>query len=370
MQMDKKMDFETLRNNGKPEMMRSLIDLKNIFAKQLPKMPKEYIVRLVFDSKHESIVIRDAHGVIFGGVTYCIFEEVHLSEIVFLAISSDHQIKGFGTVLMNQLKSEMQAKNVSFLMTCADNLAIGYFQKQGFHSSILMPSQLYKGYLKDYEGSTLMECLLDDKVDYQQIGEQIRQFRCKLHREIEQKVQNNLIYSGLADNIWIVNGKKIERGMSALGLIPGLSKLEGIEEEYLEVEKINAGSCFRSNCLKIVEQLKNHKSAWAFVSAVKKEEVPDYYELIPNPMWLLKVEEKVNEGRYSNRQEFMADLNLVIANCRSYNQKNTIYYKSSLEMEKYMQQLLLTLRDDGLVRKEGEEEIRAQNAKIKKVKSE
>ena len=37
--------------------MKLLTDLKNIIAKQLPKMPKEYIVRLVFDRKHESMVI-------------------------------------------------------------------------------------------------------------------------------------------------------------------------------------------------------------------------------------------------------------------------------------------------------------------------
>lgn len=29
--------------------MRFIIDLKNIFARQLPKMPKEYIVKLVLD---------------------------------------------------------------------------------------------------------------------------------------------------------------------------------------------------------------------------------------------------------------------------------------------------------------------------------
>jgi histone acetyltransferase len=37
--------------------MKLLTDLKNIIAKQLPKMPKEYIVRLVFDKKHESMII-------------------------------------------------------------------------------------------------------------------------------------------------------------------------------------------------------------------------------------------------------------------------------------------------------------------------
>ena len=29
--------------------MRFIIELKNIFARQLPKMPKEYIVKLVLD---------------------------------------------------------------------------------------------------------------------------------------------------------------------------------------------------------------------------------------------------------------------------------------------------------------------------------
>jgi histone acetyltransferase len=50
-------DFEVIRNDRTHEKMRMLIDLKNIFARQLPKMPKEYIVKLVFDRHHESMVI-------------------------------------------------------------------------------------------------------------------------------------------------------------------------------------------------------------------------------------------------------------------------------------------------------------------------
>jgi histone acetyltransferase len=32
------------------------VDLKNIYAKQLPNMPKDYIVRLVFDRGHKSLI--------------------------------------------------------------------------------------------------------------------------------------------------------------------------------------------------------------------------------------------------------------------------------------------------------------------------
>lgn len=49
--------FNIIKNDGTLQNLKLLTDLKNIIAKQLPKMPKEYIVRLVFDKKHESMVI-------------------------------------------------------------------------------------------------------------------------------------------------------------------------------------------------------------------------------------------------------------------------------------------------------------------------
>jgi hypothetical protein len=51
------LEFKVISNDGTENNLRLLTDLKNIISKQLPKMPKEYIVRLVFDKKHESMVI-------------------------------------------------------------------------------------------------------------------------------------------------------------------------------------------------------------------------------------------------------------------------------------------------------------------------
>jgi histone acetyltransferase len=55
-------DFVVIKNTGENDEknlknMKLLTDLKNIISKQLPKMPKEYIVRLVFDKLHESMLI-------------------------------------------------------------------------------------------------------------------------------------------------------------------------------------------------------------------------------------------------------------------------------------------------------------------------
>ena len=55
-------EFMVIRNTGENDdenlhNMKLLTDLKNIIAKQLPKMPKDYRVRLVFDKNHESMII-------------------------------------------------------------------------------------------------------------------------------------------------------------------------------------------------------------------------------------------------------------------------------------------------------------------------
>ena len=70
-------------------MMRSLVDLKNIFSMQLPKMPKEYICKLIFDGKHEAIVIRKICKKIIGGICFRVYEQQKFAEIAFLAITAD-----------------------------------------------------------------------------------------------------------------------------------------------------------------------------------------------------------------------------------------------------------------------------------------
>jgi histone acetyltransferase len=67
-------------------------------------MPKEYIVRLVFDSNHKSLVALK-EGTVVGGITYRVFAKQQLSEVAFCAVNGSEQVKGYGTRLMNKLKT-------------------------------------------------------------------------------------------------------------------------------------------------------------------------------------------------------------------------------------------------------------------------
>ena len=88
--------------------MRYLIELKNIISKQLPRMPRNYIVKLTMDRQHEAMIImRRQQGKrpqILGGCVFRPFRSQRFAEIVFLAITTSEQVRGLGTRLMNRLK--------------------------------------------------------------------------------------------------------------------------------------------------------------------------------------------------------------------------------------------------------------------------
>ena len=43
---------------------------------------------------------------------------------------------------------------------------MGYFKKQGFSKDLKLPKSVYAGFIKEYEGATLMGCELNPKIVY------------------------------------------------------------------------------------------------------------------------------------------------------------------------------------------------------------
>jgi len=87
-------------NDGIQDNLVKLIGLKSLFAKQLPKMPKDYIVRLVFDRRHKSLALlsddrqlRGGDDEIIGGICYRPYPEMRFAEIAFCAVSASQQVK-------------------------------------------------------------------------------------------------------------------------------------------------------------------------------------------------------------------------------------------------------------------------------------
>jgi N-acetylglutamate synthase-like GNAT family acetyltransferase len=130
-----------VQNTTRAELgtLQRLIGLKTLFAKQLPKMPKDYIARLVFDRRHKSLAIlsndptvQGTDEEIIGAICYRPYPDMKFAEIAFCAVSANQQVKGYGTKVMNLVKQQAVREELEYFITYADNYAIGYFKKQGF----------------------------------------------------------------------------------------------------------------------------------------------------------------------------------------------------------------------------------------------
>ena len=82
-------------------------------------------------------------------------------------------------------------------LTYADNFAVGYFKKQGFSKNITLDRAIWAGYVKDYEGGTIMQCTMLRKVDYLATKEIVAQQREAILAKIRQMSKSHIVYEGL-----------------------------------------------------------------------------------------------------------------------------------------------------------------------------
>ncbi len=334
------MSFQLVHNDGSHESYEILTGLKNIFQRQLPKMPREYITRLVYDRKHEGLAILrhtlspGSRPTVIGGITYRLFPDRGFCEIVFCAISSSEQVKGFGAALMNQLKELVRKATdgrVTHYLTYADNYAIGYFKKQGFTRQVTLDRSIWAGYIKDYDGGTLMQCSLVPGVDYANVYRRLHEQKINLVKEIDALTGCARTYPGLPLSSFPLASPESIPGLLEAGWTPEMSQ---------RVADAPRRGTLYEMLRPLLNELQGHPAAWPFLKPVDGEEVPSYYTVITNPMDLSTMEEKLEADGYGSLPEFIGDFNLIISNCRTFNDPDTSYCKNATNLEKFFQDRL------------------------------
>ncbi|KAK3282699.1 hypothetical protein CYMTET_9572 [Cymbomonas tetramitiformis] len=120
------------------------------------------------------------------------------------------------------------------------------------------------------------------------------------------------------------NRSRSNRELSALlpDVKPSASRRVAIPEEV---------QIFWSEAEKVLEALKNMGSiSEPFLMRVSKTLAPNYYDVIKFPMDLEKMTKKLKSGKYLARQEFQDDIDLIVKNCRYFNEPNSSYVKKLL----------------------------------------
>jgi histone acetyltransferase len=307
-QYDEDLTYRVIQNDQSRQALLWLAMAKNIFRHELTQMPEHYISRLVFNEQHRTVILLK-DGTVLGGICFRPFYDCDFAEIAFCAVSTQQQIRGYGSHIMAHVKAYLQAIGIHNILTYADNTAIGYFKRQGFTLEINFDPNIWRRCIKDYQGATLIHCSIDPNVDY-----------LRIHDILDQ--QKRLASSLLPDmdlatvNEWpVVSFRGIQIG----------------GQPQIDV---------KSQMLQIIGKLRLHSRAWPFQKPVTKDEAPNYSDYVKTPMDLTTLEANVNGGKYGSIEQFADDCRLIFTHCMKYNTEDTVYHRSAKEVEKYFEQLM------------------------------
>lgn len=77
-------------------------------------------------------------------------------------------------------------------------------------------------------------------------------------------------------------------------------------------------------CLQLYDLLRNHKKedgsllCDSFIRVPKRRQEPGYYEVVSNPMDLLKVQQKIRTDEYRDMDEMANDILLMVKNAKAF----------------------------------------------------
>ena len=184
-----------------------------------------------------------------------------------------------------------------------------------------------------------MECILDANISYTDLSNRLRRQRRLLTELIHKR----------SEEIGRVRPGIDLSGEIEIEAIPGIGNTgwritssDDLKEMSFEKDFDKLYSVLKN----IYNQLKSHPSSWPFLKPVAASDVPDYYEVVKNPMDFKTIGEKLKAKYYAGIKLFSSDMTQIFMNCRVYNDKQTEYYDCANNLEQFFH---LKLREAGFL---------------------
>lgn len=101
-------------------------------------------------------------------------------------------------------------------------------------------------------------------------------------------------------------------------------------------------------CFKVLTQLQKHQYSWPFLKPVdpQAEGIPDYFDIVKEPMDLSKVDKRLRSGSYSNPMQFAADVRKIWYNATLYNPRKSDIYHMTVKISNFFEQLYKSVEEN------------------------
>lgn len=114
---------------------------------------------------------------------------------------------------------------------------------------------------------------------------------------------------------------KVKLNLGAAQPSPTIKKFKISKQGIQVVDQWNLDqSLIKETAQKLIDLMLAHPKISNFLELVPKDEYPDYYVLIENPISVAEIQQKVKQNQYSQIDDFKSDFMLMFSNCKTYNQ--------------------------------------------------
>jgi len=171
--------------------------------------------------------------------------------------------------------------------------------------------------------------------------------------DIKLMFNNCYTYNHPSSDVYLL-GKKLEEYYDELFalLLMEISKKRKRPEMSLERSKqvkrtIRSGDTMKIDdyefCIEVLNEILKSKYkgfVWPFLEPVDENLLPQYYEIIKNPMDLKSIKDKLDLKSYKGVDEFSNDLRLITENCHKFNDQGSDVYRCGTELNELVNSLL------------------------------
>ncbi|NXU14276.1 TAF1 factor, partial [Pardalotus punctatus] len=175
-------------------------------------------------------------------------------------------------------------------------------------------------------------------MDLQTLRENVRKrqypSREEFREHLELIVKNSATYNGPKHSLTQISQSMLdlcdEKLKEASFKEDKLARLEKAINPLLDDDDQVAFSFILDNI--VTQKMMAVPDSWPFHHPVNKKFVPDYYKVIANPMDLETIRKNISKHKYQNRETFLDDVNLILANSIKYNGSDSQYTKTAQEI--------------------------------------
>ncbi|KAF3486058.1 hypothetical protein F2Q69_00054851 [Brassica cretica] len=96
----------------------------------------------------------------------------------------------------------------------------------------------------------------------------------------------------------------------------------------------------------ILDRLQKKDTYGVYSDPVDPEELPDYHDIIENPMDFSTLRNKLDSGAYASLEQFEGDVFLISSNAMEYNSADTVYYRQARAIQELAKKHFENLRQD------------------------